>query len=66
MKNRNRRITRIGELISWRVRPAKDGCQEGTLGCPGLEYYHLGAYPSLVEKVVGVEWWGEFQEEENE
>ena len=41
IKNRNRRMTWICELISWRVRPARDDCQEAMLRCPGLGYYHL-------------------------
>ena len=55
-------MTRIGEVISWRLRPARDVCQEAMLGCPGLGYTHLGALSVVeeVEEVVGVEWWGEF------
>ena len=62
-------MTRMGEVISWRVRPARDGCQEVVIGCPGLWTRSLGGIescPSVVDEVVGVEWWVDFQEEENE
>ena len=56
-------------MISERVRLARDGCQEAMIGCPGLWIQSLGRIdgcPSVVDGVVGVEWWEDFQEEESE
>ena len=39
------------------------------ISCPGLCIRSLGGIegcPSVADEVVGVEWWGDFQEEENE
>ena len=59
-------MTRKGEVIFWRVMPARDGCQEAMIGCPGLCIQSLGGIegcPSMVGEIVGVEWWEDFRAE---